>query len=349
MEINPTYYIDLITRYFYGEATPGEIRELEGWVKSDPANAILFSEYQKTWKTVENARIESSIDLDHEWNRLLPKLQIIKGEIQQPFQSRQITKPNIVHRKAEILFWSLRIAAIFVLLAIPAFFLYSYLSHPAEKQLSAATGMIEHTLPDGTIVTLNTGATLSYPSRFEGSSRNVTLQGEAWFEVAHDKTKPFIVAAGNVRIRVVGTSFFVNTKTWKDTKEIILSSGIVRVYYDDKPIKTALLFPGDKAELASDGYEVVKSANEDLNFLAWKTKHMDFNNTRLNEVVALLTKVYHKNIRLADDRLSDCRITATFDRQSLESVLNVLKATLDLQVRDTGAGIELAGRGCARN
>jgi len=164
--------------------------------------------------------------------------------------------------------------------------------------------------------------------------------------VAHDKTKPFIIAVGNVRIRVVGTSFFVNTKTWDDTKEIILSSGVVRVYYDERPEKTAVLLPGDKAELITDGYAITKTTNEDVNFLSWKTKHIVFNNTPLNEAVALLTNVYHTNIRLAEDNLSNCRITTTFDRQSLESVLNVLKATLDLQVRNTGAGIELSGHGC---
>jgi ferric-dicitrate binding protein FerR (iron transport regulator) len=174
----------------------------------------------------------------------------------------------------------------------------------------------------------------------------VTLQGEAWFEVAHDKSKPFIVAAENVRIRVVGTSFFVNAKTGNDAKEVILASGIVQVYYDDKPEKSAMLLPGDKAELITGGYEIVKTTNRDVNYLAWKTKRLVFTNTPMNEVVALLTRVYNTNVRLSGAGLSDCTITATFDNQSLESVLNVLKATLDLQVRNSGAGIELSGHGC---
>ncbi|MCX6266154.1 MAG: FecR domain-containing protein [Bacteroidetes bacterium] len=332
METNSTYYIDLITRYFYNEATPDEIRELEAWVKADPKNKVTFSEYHKTWKAVENARVESSADIDLEWKTLVPKLTIKEAE------SRHL-----------ILRWSLRIAAIFLLAAIPTFFLYRYFGNESEKQLIVTTGMVEQTLPDGTIVTLNTGAILSYPSRFEGSLRKVTLQGEAWFEVAPDKTKPFIIAAENVRIRVVGTSFFVNTKTPDDETEIILSTGIVRVYYSDMPRKTALLDPGDKAVLAGNGHEVIKTTNEDVNFLAWKTKHMVFNNTSLIEVVELLSKVYHTNIRLSGSLLNDCRITTTFDRQSLESVLNVLKATLDLQIRNTGAGIEITGHGCYQN
>jgi ferric-dicitrate binding protein FerR (iron transport regulator) len=199
------------------------------------------------------------------------------------------------------------------------------------------------------VVTLNSGATLSYPSGFTGSFRKVTLQGEAWFEVAHDKTKPFIVAAENIRIRVVGTSFSVNTKTVENTKEVILSSGIVKVYDETHPEKTTLLLPGEKAEITETDNAIQKTRNDDINFLAWKTQHLVFNSTPLNEVAALLTKVYRTNIRLSDERLSKCTITATFDKQSLESVLNVLKATLDLQIRSNGAGFDLSGRGCDQN
>jgi len=325
METNPTYFTDLISRYLYGEATPEEICELENWIKADPANREMFSGYLTTWKTIEKARLESSIDLDREWN---------------------VLKSKSVNRKSRIIYLALRIAAIFILVAVPAFILYHYFAKSSDRQLVAGNEVAVHTLPDGTLVTLNAGATLTCPSRFYGSSRNVRLQGEAWFEVVHDKSKPFIIAAGNVRIQVVGTSFFVNTRTFSNTKEIILATGKVRVYYDDNPAKMAFLSPGDKAELTSGGYGIAVARNEDQNYLAWKTKYMVFNNTPLNEVAALLSQVYHTPVRITGNGLGDCRITATFDKQSLESVLNVLKATLDLQVRNTGAGIGLSGHKC---
>ena len=347
METNSTYYIDLITKYFYGEATTEDIIELEAWVKAEPLNADLFSQYQKTWKAVENSRMENSKEVDQEWNKLFYRISPPETRTKS-FKTKNFDIQNSVFniQYSNSLRWFLRIAAIFLLLAIPAFFLYHYLTPPVETHLIAGNEITERTLPDGTVVTLNSGAILTYPSRFEGSFRTVTLQGEAWFEVSPDKSKPFVIAVENVRIRVVGTSFFVNTKTLDNNKEIILATGMVRVYYENKPEKMAILSPGDKAELNTDGYSIIKSTNEDQNYLAWKTKHIVFNNTPLNEVVALLTKVYHTSIRLSDERLSDCRITTTFDKQSLESVLNVLKATLDLQIRNTGAGIELSGHGC---
>ena len=324
METNSTYYTDLIIRYFSGEASPGDILELEAWVTADATHRDLFREYQKTWQLLDSTKTIASAELDHEW---------------------AVLKSKIVNRKSKIVAWSLRAAAVFVLLAIPAFLLFHFLASPVENQLAAGNEVKEYTLPDGTVVTLNAGAVLSCPSKFSGNSRNVMLEGTAWFEVAHDKAKPFIIASGNARIQVVGTSFFVNTHTLSNTKEIILASGKVKVYYENNPSKMSFLSPGDKAELTADGNAIITTSNEDANYLAWKTKHMVFCNTRLNEVVALLIQVYHTNILISDNRLSDSRITATFDKQSLESVLNVLKATLDLQIRNTGAGIELSGRG----
>ena len=324
METNSTYYTGLIIRYFSGEASPGDILELEAWVTADATHRDLFREYQKTWQLLDSTQTIASAELDHEW---------------------AVLKSKIVNRKSKIVAWSLRAAAVFVLLAIPAFLLFHFLASPIENQLAAGNEVKEYTLPDGTVVTLNAGAVLSCPSKFSGNSRNVMLEGTAWFEVAHDKAKPFIIASGNARIQVVGTSFFVNTHTLSNTKEIILASGKVKVYYENNPSKMSFLSPGDKAELTADGNAIITTSNEDANYLAWKTKHMVFCNTSLNEVVALLIQVYHTNILISDNRLSDSRITATFDKQSLESVLNVLKATLDLQIRNTGAGIELSGRG----
>jgi len=324
MEQNNTIYIDLISKYLFGEASPEEMRELEQWVDADPANASLFTQYHKTWEAVNNSRIEASTDLDMEFNAL---------------RSR-------VPRPASRVTLFLRAAAILLILLVPAFFLYQYLTTPAEERLVAGNGTIEQTLPDGTVVTLNADAVLSWPSSFHGSDRKVSLQGEAWFEVAHDRIKPFIIEAGNARIRVVGTTFFVNAGRENDRKEIILASGMLRVYYQDDLKNTELLHPGEKAEMIPEQATIVKSLNDDPNYLAWKTGRIVFSNTPLEEAVILLSKIYRADITLAEERLKDCRITATFDRQTLESVLHVLEATLDLQSRESGAGIQLSGRGC---
>ncbi|MCX6277258.1 MAG: FecR domain-containing protein [Bacteroidetes bacterium] len=224
--------------------------------------------------------------------------------------------------------------------------MYRSFSSADELKIAASGKISEFTLPDGTKVTLNNGATLTYPSKFTGGFRKISLNGEAWFEVAHDRAHPFVVNAGKTVIQVLGTSFSVNTKGYRNCREIILAAGKVKVYRDDKPDDPVFLSPGEKASVPADGQPIIKSVNDDENFLAWKTKHIIFSNTSMNEAAALLSKVYDVRIRFSDNRLSGCKITATFDKQSLESVLNVIKVTLDLQVRYAGRNIELSGAGC---
>lgn len=348
MKTSSSYYDGLITRYFCGEASAGEIQTLEQWIKDDSANRKVFEEYSKTWSALEKSRIESTINLDEEWNALRLKISSIRHKDLRFFRPLSfILRPtSFILRPSSFVLRFLRIAAVLLLLAIPTFVLLRYFLHPVEKHCSAGNDVVSCTLPDGTAVTLNNGATLVYPSRFNDSSRLVALKGEAWFEVSPDKTKPFIISAENVRIQVVGTSFLVNTVTSNNSKEIILSSGKVKVYFENRPDKNAVLSPGEKAELITHGYAILKEINTNVNYLSWKTKRMVFNNTPFPEVVAILAKVYHTPILIYGDNLNNCRITATFDHQTLESVLNVLKATLDLQVRNSGSGIQISGHGC---
>jgi len=327
MENQPAYYTDLITRYFSGEASPEDIRELEAWVSADPENRLLFTRYRDVWKNVIHTTSDTAVDLGHEWDELKSKIGI---------QSR---RPQFVR-------WSLRAAAVIILLAVPAFILYRYLASASEKRLAAGQEVAEYRLPDGTRVTLDAGAVLEYPSGFDGAFRKVRLKGKAWFEVSHDPAKPFIIAAENVRIQVVGTSFFVNTGGSGQIKEVVLATGKIRLGFEDDPAKTAILSPGERAEMSPRSHVIHKTSNEDPNFLSWKTHHMVFDNAAISQVASVLAGVYHVNIRVADERVGNCRITATFDRQTLESVLNVLKATLDLQVRNNEAGIEFSGHGC---
>ncbi|MBL7138165.1 MAG: DUF4974 domain-containing protein, partial [Bacteroidales bacterium] len=106
------------------------------------------------------------------------------------------------------------------------------------------------------------------------------------------------------------------------------------------------IIPGEKAELSQANQRIVVFPNEDPNFLAWKTHHLIFLDDRLDMIINTLNKVYQTNVTLANENLASCRLTATFDQQSLESVLSVILATLDLQAENTPSGIILYGNGC---
>jgi len=240
----------------------------------------------------------------------------------------------------------LRLAAVILLLAVPSFLIYRYLVRPEVSQLTAAATILEGKLPDGSAVTLNSGATLEYSSSFRSAKRNVKLRGEAWFDVKHDNNRPFIITRDKVRVEVLGTTFYVNTNAQNGKMEVILNSGSVAVFYEDRPEEKILLAPGEKAEIAIDQPKIEKMVNTDLNYRSWMTKRFVYNNVPLMNIVADLNKVYHANLRISTPAISNCLVTATFDHQTVESILNVLRATLDLGITSHGSWTELSGNKC---
>ncbi|MDP2114456.1 MAG: FecR domain-containing protein, partial [Bacteroidota bacterium] len=157
-------------------------------------------------------------------------------------------------------------------------------------------------LPDGTLVSLNSDTQLKYPKRFGKETREVTIEGEAFFEVKPNKNKPFIIHAGNAQIKVLGTSFIVSAYPRARLVEVIVETGKVQVsnkFTVTEQSNELILDPGDKGTLVYSSNALLKTTNQDPNFMAWKTNNLIFRATSLDEVLRNLEKVYKVNIRLA--------------------------------------------------
>jgi transmembrane sensor len=331
METDPTYPVNLITSYLAGEASEDDQLFLEAWLKADPENRKLFDAYRKVWLELEKTRIDDSVSVDDEWNNIQSKIFAKEESVERritPFSSRQI----------------FRIAALIIIILVPSFFIFRSLTHPVQKQLDATLNITEGKLPDGTSVTLNKGAVIEYPSVFKGDKRNVKFTGEAYFEVKHIDSRPFIITSNKVRVEVLGTSFYVNTHS-AGKMEVILNSGSVAVYFEDHLENRILLKPGEKVEIDEGGEKLDKDLNTNQNYNAWMTRHFIYSNTPLGEIVIDLNKVYQANLHITSP-ISSCLVTATFDHQNLASILNVLKATLDLKIVQGKTGIEISGNRC---
>lgn len=336
MDENITYYTDLISKYFAGEATSEDLLQLSVWLKSNEDNQKLFSEFQKTWEAIEKSKIDLSIDIESEWDSLSKKLD---------FSEENEVKVIPMKAKNKIPYLFLKIAAGITLIIGVTFAIYHSFSRPSKQFFVAEQLAVERKLPDGTVVSLNAGSTLEYPEGFEDNFRPVKLKGEAYFDVAHNPEKPFIISVDDIRIEVLGTKFYVNADTTGNIL-VILNSGKVAVYYKDKASKRVIMNPGDKVDVSKADKTIEKTTNLEENYIAWKTKKLVFNNDPMFEIVQVLNKYYHSRIYITDEKIAKCRVTATFENQSLESVLNVLKATLNVKVKDQGSSIEISGQGC---
>lgn len=191
------------------------------------------------------------------------------------------------------------------------------------------------TLPDGTLVSLNSDTKLSYPQNFSGKTREVSFEGEAFFEVKPDKNKPFIIHAGQAQIKVLGTSFNVSAYPQKELVEVVVETG--RVQVSEQMTKTAkanelILTPGDKGTLVYSSHSLNKTTNQNPNYLAWKTRILTFKATSLTEVIGELEKVYKVDIRLADQELGGLMLTAQFNDYTLDFILKVIENTFRVEV-----------------
>lgn len=325
-----------MNRYFAGEATADEMAELAGWIRSDDENKRQFEEYLKSWKAVHHASVEKRINLDAEWISLQKNIEAGKKS----HTKKTGTKPLWGYTNA------FRIAASIIII-VGIFLIMKFLVLEDElHKIVAETGITEVSLPDGSIVTLNRGAVLKYPENFDPEVRNVEIKGEAFFEIDTDTARPFILSYSNVKIEVLGTSFYIASSAKSEKFDIVLVEGKVSIYYKEKPVRKVIMQPHDRATVSLKENKIVKKVNTDPNYLSWKTRYFVFENTPLTEVMKKLEKTYGKNIIFANPNISNCRLTATFDDQTLTSILKVLQATFDIKIVTIGERIRLEGSGC---
>jgi ferric-dicitrate binding protein FerR (iron transport regulator) len=341
MEEPMTYYIDLITRYFSGEASPEELMLLSGWIKENAENRKLFEDYGKAWNLTEQSVIDQKIDLDDEWSALSGKINFEEKRPEPRVISISAAEST---KKGSGKSW-LKLAATLLILIASASVVYYYFGNSRIVTITADAGIREFTLPDGSVISLNQGATLEYPETFK-NKRIVRLEGEAYFKVAHDAGKPFIVKGNESNVEVLGTQFNVKTRNQEGNMEVVLTEGKVSLYTDSSPSKKMILKPGDQAEISPLKNSIIRQVNTDLNYLAWKTRKINFDDTRMDQIIATLKSVYGVELQITDPGLAECTVTATFDQQPLSSVLNVITSTLDLKVQQKGSIFILSGKTC---
>jgi len=199
-------------------------------------------------------------------------------------------------------------------------------------------------LPDGTAITMNAGSKITYKKGFGTTHRNLTLKGEAFFEVKKEKV-PFIITANEASVRVTGTSF--NVKAYEDRSyiKVTVTEGTVRLYETGQQQKEAVLLAGETGIYDKSIKTVSKLAASDLNDLSWKTRVMDFRNTPLSEVAEVLSDTYHVTFKI-EPALKNCTVTVIFENRDLGSVIEVLKSTLELTILQKDNLISITGKGC---
>lgn len=194
------------------------------------------------------------------------------------------------------------------------------------QRIEAGSGKVgQITLPDSSRLSLFPGTVVDIPSNFNSVNRKVFLSGRAYFEVAHNKQKPFYVFTSKISTRVLGTSFEVNAGTEANMASVILRTG--RVCVSNKHQKLAILHPGQKLTFHQTTGKYLVEQVQPNQLLNWVNGALTFNQTSFAEICEELEKWYHITITVENKQLLQKKITADFKGQSAIQVLDILSAT----------------------
>ncbi|WP_455584641.1 FecR family protein [Bacteroides sp.] len=189
------------------------------------------------------------------------------------------------------------------------------------------------TLPDGTIVHLNSESKLTYTPDFNGKLREVSLEGEAFFEVTPNKEKPFIVKTSVFNVEVLGTSFNVSVYNDENIVETALIEGKVKLTMNKCPSKPVYLAPSQKFVYSKDERKGGISIMEEDSELAWKQGILAFNAVPLKEVLRRIERWYGVTIHYDKDSLVNDKFTGQFKMISIQEMMNILRIHYNLKFK----------------
>ena len=322
---------NLLIAYLLGELNTEQNMEIKSWLHESSKNQAYFEEIEKLWlETNEIKPKPVSVDIDDAWNKVSEK---IENVINQRSKTRNI---KFINKQKKILKYSLGVAASFIFL-FGLFLIYKNLNKPVEMLTISTEHILTDTISDGTIITLNKKSKLIYPKEFEKNKRQVTLEGEAFFEVMHNPKKPFVIEANGAYIQVLGTSFNVKANPEDEKIIVYVKTGKVRLYTVNETNDTSNIFltAGEKGFINKKTGEAlidsISKPKEQINEIFWLNKKLIFDDTKLIDVVKVLEKKYKVNIEIIDKELFDKILNTSFENETIEQVLEIISLTFNIK------------------
>lgn len=264
------------------------------------------------------------------------------------------TRKSFLHRRYKIYWAAASVSIVAILSAL--FFLDIERSteklFPAfiqqEQQVTPKGHRSTITLEDGTKVWLNADSRLEYPRSFAGSqTREVHLHGEAFFDVTENKAQPFIVYAGDLRIKVLGTSFNVRSYQVEKNIETTLVKGKVIIETNRGDDNNITLIPNQQAVFEKNTKKIVLENRVNTeNYTSWKEGKLQFDDQSLSFIIQELERWYNVTIHVADNSSLGCRFSANVSNKTLEEVLELFKASEAIDYKIEGQEVFIQGKLC---
>ncbi len=251
-----------------------------------------------------------------------------------------ITHSKVTYDSKRWKVWAMLVAAVLVLCAVPIFITMAYSVEIAQREEVSMKRIYNPMgrksvirLPDGSTVNLNAGSELTFPTEFTDSLRIVELSGEAFFDVAKDDSKPFVVLSGELQTRVLGTQF--NVAAYKDDQQIdiALVEGKVKVraqsFIASEGVK--IIYPGQLLAYDREHHTYRKKFFERDDLIAWKEGVLVLDNLGFDDFLMKIRRWYGVDVEVVGRPNKKWNIHGRFDKESLEEVLLGVQFTHGIQ------------------
>lgn len=323
-----------IQNYFDGKMTKSEAEDFLQWFLSENDNEEVQAEFDKLWHT--NARSE------FDWNGQELYQKILKTKNNE--RSLNVVLDQSKEISATRSGWW-KIAAAVALLMVASVFLVNQFDIIGSGQevyvevikTNPAGQKSKVYLPDGTIVNLNSESSITYVEDF-ANGRTVYLDGEAFFDVTEDPSRPFTVHSGRLSTTALGTSFNIRTYEASLT-EVTLVTGKVKVEKEGTDERVYLI-PGERAALSGKNKSILKDKADLQAITYWKEGVLYFDQTNINEVISTLERWYGVEINARD--LPDVKCSGTFQKNEyLTNILDILSYSVGFEYSLNGKEVKL--------
>lgn len=314
---------ELLYRYFLEELTSAEKSEVEAWCTLSSANQQQFDEVRLLFLDMKGLDYyrNSTIHLEHSWDKFRSKHEIPASQTKSSFG------------------WVKYAASVVMAVTIAwVVFIMQDQVEPIE-QLSGQENT-EYTLSDQSEILLSANASLTYDEPFQNNERRVILKGDAFFNVSKNPKMPFVVEAGDIEIRVLGTQFFVEQSA--ESLTVNVTEGKVLLSYND----THQIIPAGEIYTLDKASNTLTEMVDNTGITTfWKNRRLVFNLTSMEEVARTVGQAYDTEIVL-EGETQGCSLTVTFENESLEKVLEIISSTLNYELIENQGSFILKGDGC---
>ncbi len=311
----------LITRSLAGEATPKDKTELQQWLAENTQHQAMYEEYKKTWALQPGRSEDIRINRTLAWEKINQKIRL----------EETASEPTVISlpKPSRKLFYAISAIAAMILLFIGIF---TFVPRSAKVKMISyqhtdLSETAEIALPDGTVVYFNGKASITYPEQFTGNKRQVKLKGNAFFEVAKNEEMTFVINMDHAALEVLGTSFDIRQQP--DKIMVSVTTGMVALIHGTG--ERLIIRKEERGIYNTDTQHASLEEIKDYNFLAWKTRKLEFQEAPLDKVFSDLMLAYPIQIEWPGE-LAEEKLTARFENEDPETILSSIEILFDLEI-----------------